>query len=158
MSRGQFGGRGDYGGPFGARDGGARHGFGNYRGRGRHGYAVRNNPLWADHVEYGHNRQASWDEASHMDSVPSLARPHWEQMVETRELLTKISKIIAENWSEQEHVVCDWDFVEAAYEAKKLKEHAMLCYFTNRAPILQDFREWAEFEMSDQRGWPITQG
>ncbi|CAM6111226.1 unnamed protein product [Calypogeia fissa] len=98
------------------------------------------------------------DEAyNHMDSVPAMARAHWEQSLESRTALKKIAQITAEKWADQEYVECEWDYVEAAYEAKKLKEHAMICYFTDRAPMLQDFKEWIEYEMEDRQGWPIKQ-
>ncbi|CAM6093891.1 unnamed protein product [Calypogeia fissa] len=32
----------------------------------------------------------------------------------------------------------------------------MICYFTDRAPLLQDFRDWIQFKLGTQRGWPTT--
>ncbi|CAM6084773.1 unnamed protein product [Calypogeia fissa] len=104
-----------------------------------------------------HHSTLREEDHNHMDSVPEVARAHWEQLQESRTALHKIAHITAEKWAEQEFVECDWDYVEAAYEAKKLKEHAMICYFTDRAPLLHDFKDWIEYEMEARRGWPIKQ-
>ncbi|CAM6097614.1 unnamed protein product [Calypogeia fissa] len=98
------------------------------------------------------------DEAqNHMDSIPTLARAHWEQSQESRVALKKIAEITTEKWAKQEFVECEWDYVEAAYKAKKLKEHAMICCFTDHAPLLQDFKDWIKYEMEARQGWPIKQ-
>ncbi|CAM6098150.1 unnamed protein product [Calypogeia fissa] len=33
----------------------------------------------------------------------------------------------------------------------------MICYFTDRAPLLQDFKDWISFELGTKRGWPTSQ-
>lgn len=37
-----------------------------------------------------------------------------------------------------------------------MSKWVMVCYFTDRPPYLQDFHEWAEYEMHSKNGWWIT--
>lgn len=32
----------------------------------------------------------------------------------------------------------------------------MVCYFTDRPPFLQDFQDWAEYEMHTKNRWRIS--
>ncbi|CAM6126176.1 unnamed protein product [Calypogeia fissa] len=121
-------------------------------------FSERTNPLWADQMDHNFQPDSSREDAfSHLDPLSENARVHWERCAESRALLSKIASITTENWQEMEHVECAWDYADAAYEAKKLKEHAMICYFTNRAPLLQDFKDWIEYELGVLRGWPTKQ-
>ncbi|CAM6096136.1 unnamed protein product [Calypogeia fissa] len=139
---------------FGGQNGGRGYGRGPYgvnaRGMDRNGgpnshssFSARTNPLWAEQMDHD-LCFAQEDLFPHLDPLSPSARVHWERCAESRDLLTKIASITSENWKDQEFVECEWEYAEAAYEAKKLKEHVMICYFMDRAPMLQDFREWID--------------
>ncbi|CAM6100298.1 unnamed protein product [Calypogeia fissa] len=151
---GLAGGHGHRRGPsgLGGRGSGRNMGPSTWHGgaNGHSGFSERSNPLWADQVQ-------NEDAFPHLDPLPASSRIHWERCAESREMLTKLAAVTKENWDSQEYVECSWDYAEAAYEAKKLKKHAMLVYFPDRAPLLQDFKEWIEYEMGVLRGWPTMQ-
>ncbi|CAM6094025.1 unnamed protein product [Calypogeia fissa] len=159
---GQSGSRTDlrYGFNEGGRGAGRHNSVPGWRGGSapRPGFSTRGNPLWTDQMEHDQTRpyvhmqeQRRWADTT--SSMPS----QWEQSVECHEALAKIAEITSENWIEQEYVECQWDFAEAALEVKNLQSHAMLCYFIDPAPLLQDFKDWISFECDTQRGWPTTQ-
>lgn len=37
-----------------------------------------------------------------------------------------------------------------------LAKRVMVCYFIDRPPYLQDFRDWAEYETHGKNGWRLT--
>ncbi|CAM6124130.1 unnamed protein product [Calypogeia fissa] len=156
MQGGRLGGRGSFG--IGGRGRAFVDGQGHRDNFGHALFASRSNPLWTEQMEHDQMHTPAPARAyDHMDPLPELSRAHWEHYPESQEVLATIARITAENWSEQEFAECDWDYAEAAYEAKKLKDHAMLCYFTDRPPMLNDFREWIEYEFTAKRGWPVLQ-
>ncbi|CAM6082405.1 unnamed protein product [Calypogeia fissa] len=159
---GRNGGRGPprYGPTLGGRGAGCFAAFSNGRSRGAEqaGFYTRGNPLWTDIMDHDQSHRPSQaDGLNHWAREAGADRMHREQNSECKNALNKIAEITIEKWSEQEYVECNWDFEEAAYAVDKLGAHAMICYFTDRAPLLQDFRDWITFELGTQRGWPTTQ-
>ncbi|CAM6096661.1 unnamed protein product [Calypogeia fissa] len=82
-------------------------------------FTERLNPFWADQMDHDFQHESTREDAfSHLDPLPGSARVHWERCDESRAILSKLASITAENWQEQEYVECNWDYAEAAYEAK----------------------------------------
>ncbi|CAM6082592.1 unnamed protein product [Calypogeia fissa] len=158
---GRLGGRGAtrYGYYDGGRGIGRNPSLSHWTGRGpRASFSTRGNPLWSEPMDYEQAPPSEHtEERMHRDTTPGLDPEFWEQSSASKAALDKIVAITSENWHEQEFVECQWDFAEAALEVQKLQSHAMICYFTERAPLLQDFKEWISFELGTQRGWPTRQ-
>lgn len=68
-----------------------------------------------------------------------------EESIVTEEcigVLKKIANNSREEWPEKLHTLIDWEIEEAATTIHQLSKCTMLCYFTDRTPLLPNFRLW----------------
>lgn len=72
-------------------------------------------------------------------------------------MLRNIGLNSTEEWPSKLHTTVKWSAKEAATSVKELFNCTVMCYFTDRTPLLPAFRDWVEDIFIRDMGWPVSQ-
>lgn len=76
---------------------------------------------------------------------------------ECMRMLRNIGINSTEEWPTKLHTTVKWSAKEAAISVKELFNCTVMCYFTDRSPLLSTFRDWVEDIFVHDMGWPVVQ-
>lgn len=61
-----------------------------------------------------------------------------------------------EDWPELHYRIIEHNLNKTITNTTQFSNNAMVVYFTNRPPLLQDFKIWVREELERKSGWPIN--
>lgn len=72
-------------------------------------------------------------------------------------ILQRIADFSVQDWPSQLHTTIKWLLEEATETTNELFNCTMMCYFTDRAPMLPTFKLWVERTFVIEMHWPVPQ-
>lgn len=90
-----------------------------------------------------------------MTQTPKLSRKMNSFPILDLDALRRISRNTQEDWHQQHHRTIKHNLIETTSCTIFWASHAMIAYFTDRPPYLQDFRDWVKEIFHQKNGWRI---